>query len=92
MNKKSQAMLKVKMMKESVRCLAFGLASLLPVIGVLWALPALACSFSARQKEKLFWNPARPHRIIGLISATIGGLIWGAFATIVIFHMLNPGE
>jgi len=91
MNKKSPAVMKVKMMKQSIECLAFGLASLLPVIGVLFAGPALVSSFSARQKEKLFWNPARPHRIIGLICGALGGLIWGAVAMIVVYHMLNPG-
>jgi len=91
MNTRSPAILKARMMKQSIACLAFGVASLLPVIGVLCALPALVYSFSARQKEKLFWNPAKPQRIIGLISAALGGLVWGAVATIVIYHILNPG-
>jgi hypothetical protein len=78
------------MMKQSIRCLVLGLFSLLPVIGAGYAPFALWYSFTSRQKEKQFWNPAKPHRIIGLICAALGGLIWGAVDTIWIYHRINP--
>ena len=90
MNKPGQAGLKIKMMKQSTSCLALGVASLLPVIGVCFAAAALWDSYSARRKERLFWNPARSHRIIGLILVAFGGLVWGAIDTIIIFHLMNP--
>jgi hypothetical protein len=85
----SKAEVKIKMMKASVRCLIFGLLSLLPVIGVPFALAGFWSSFSARKSEKYFWNPARPQRIIGLLCAALGGLIWGGVDTVLIYHALN---
>jgi hypothetical protein len=81
---------KLKMMKQSTKCLGLGLFSLIPVLGAGYVPFALWYSFSARQKEKLFWNPARPHRIIGLICAAFGGLVWGAVDTIAIYRVINP--
>jgi hypothetical protein len=83
------AAVKIKMMKASLRCLTFGLLGLLPIIGVPFALAALWASFSARKREKHFWNPARSHRIVGLICAAFGALIWGAVDTILIYHACN---
>lgn len=81
---------KMKMMKASTRCLTLGLLSLFPIIGVGYAPFALWYSYSARRREKMFWNPARPHRAIGLVCAAMGGLIWGGIDTIWIYHLLNP--
>ena len=89
MKTKSPAMLKLKMMKTSIRCLVMGLLGLLPLIGVPFALAALWSSFVARQQEKQFWNPAKPHQVIGLICASLGALIWGAVDTILIYHAMN---
>ena len=80
---------KIKMMKASVRCLAFGLLGLLPIIGVPFALAGFWASFSARRQERYFWNPAKPHRIVGLICAAIGALVWSAVDTILIYHAFN---
>ncbi len=80
---------KLKMMKGSLRCLTLGLLGLLPLIGVPFALAALWASFSARKKEKLFWNPAKPHRILGLICAAFGALLWSVVDTILIYHACN---
>jgi hypothetical protein len=74
-------------MQASTRCLALGLLSLLPILGAAYAPFALWFSYSARRKEKTFWNPAKLHRIIGLICAALGGLIWGALDTIWIYHI-----
>ncbi len=85
----TSAAAKLKMMKASMRCLVLGLMSLIPVIGVGYAVFALWYSFSARQQERNFWNPAKPPRIIGLVCATLGALVWGAVDTIVIFNAFN---
>jgi hypothetical protein len=90
MKTKSVPMQKLTMMKQSIGCMALGLAGMLPVIGICCAIIAFYLSYAARQKEKLFWNPARPHRIIGLVSAAFGALVWGGVDTIVIFRILNP--
>jgi len=80
---------KVRMMKSSVRCLTFGLLGLLPIIGVPFALAGIWSSFVAHKQEKSFWNPAKPHRIAGLVCAAIGLLVWGALDTIIIFNAFN---
>lgn len=80
---------KLKMMRSSLRCLTLGLLGLLPLIGVPFALAALWASYSARRIEKQFWNPAKPHRIVGLICAALGALLWSAVDTILIYHACN---
>ena len=79
---------KIKMMQASLRCLVFGILGLLPVIGVPFALVGLAASYSARKYERYFWNPAKPQRIMGLICAAVGALIWSAVDTIFMYHSL----
>ena len=85
----TKAAVKIQMMKASVRCLTFGLLGLLPMIGVPFALAALWASFSARKQEKYFWNPAKPHRIIGLICAALGALVWSFVDTILIYNAVK---
>lgn len=89
MKTKTPAMLKLRMMKTSIRCLGLGMLGLLPLIGLPFALAALWSSFVARRQEKQFWNPAKPHQVTGLICASLGALIWGAVDTILIYHSIN---
>ena len=72
----NNAAAKIQMLKGSMRCFAFGLLGLLPVIGLPFAFAALWMSGSARVKEKQFWNAARPYRIIGTACAAIGPVFW----------------
>jgi hypothetical protein len=81
---------KIQMMQASLRCLADGLLSWLPFVGAIFAMFALWYSFCASQREKKFWNPAKPHRVIGVVSAFFGGLLWGVIDMIIIYHILNP--
>jgi hypothetical protein len=85
----NHAIAKLKMMKASIRCLTLGLLGLLPLIGVPFALAALWSSFSARRMERQLWNPAKPHRVIGLVCASLGALIWSIVDTILIYHTCN---
>ena len=85
----TKAVEKIRMMKSSLRCLMFGLLGLLPLIGVPFALAALWLSFRARGQEKYFWNPAKPHRIVGLICASLGALVWSWVDTILIYQAVN---
>lgn len=87
MKSETPVTLKLKMMKASTRCLTLGILSFFPVLGVGYALFALWYSYSARRQERLFWNPAKPHRIIGLVCAALGGLIWGAIDTIWVYQI-----
>lgn len=89
MKTETPAIAKLKMMKASIRCLTLGLLGWLPLIGVPFALAALWSSYVARRQESRFWNPAKPHRVIGLICAALGALIWGAVDTILIYNACN---
>jgi hypothetical protein len=86
----SNADAKIKMLKGSLKCFAFGLVGFLPVIGLPFALMALWISGRVRAKEKLFWNAARPYRIWGAVCAALGTVFWGFTLTIIIYHAVNP--
>ena len=82
---------KIQMMKESIRCLVFGLLGLLPVIGLPFALAALWISGQARVKEKRFWNAARPYRILGVVCAAVGTILWGFILMLIVYHAASHG-
>jgi hypothetical protein len=67
---------KFRMMQASIRCLVFGLLSLLPVIGLPFAVAALVLSGGIRRQEKQLWNPAQPYRLIGVVCAALGTIAW----------------
>jgi hypothetical protein len=67
---------KIQMIKSSIKCFAFGLLGLLPIIGLPFALAALWISGRVRVKEKQFWNAARHYRIWGVVCAAIGAVVW----------------
>ena len=80
---------KLAMMKESMRCLVFGVLALLPIIGVPFALMALWSSCVASRRERQLWNPGRRHRIAGLLCPSFGALVWSVFDTILIYHAVS---
>lgn len=89
MKNPNQAAQKLQMMSASIRCLVFGLLGLLPLIGVPFALAGLWSSSLASRHESKFWNPAKPQRVLGLVCASLGALIWSAVDTIIIYHVIN---
>ena len=82
------AVQKIKMMKASLRCLTFGLLGLLPIIGLPFALAAAWTSGCVRKQEKIFWNPARPQRLLGFICAIVGAVIWTSVDSFLIFRAI----
>jgi hypothetical protein len=80
---------KIRMMKASIRCLAFGLLGMLPVIGLPFALAAMWSSYRARREEKRLWNPAKAHRVMGLVCAAGSALVWSVVDTIAIYNAVN---
>jgi hypothetical protein len=89
MKTENVASAKLKMMQASIHCLTFGLLGLLPLIGVPFALAGLWASHTARRLERNFWNPAKPHRVIGLICAALGALVWSCVDTVIIYNLVN---
>jgi hypothetical protein len=80
---------KLKMMKASIRCLVFGLFGLLPVVGLPFAAAALVSSGQARLREKRFWNPAKPYRLIGVVCAALGTIFWFIVLSLIIYNNVS---
>ena len=87
----TNAAAKIQMLKSSMQCFVFGLLSLLPVIGLPFALAALWISGRVRVKEKRFWNAARPYRIWGVACAAVGTIFWGFILMLVLFNAASRG-
>ena len=85
----TNAVAKIQMLKSSMKCFVFGLLSLLPVIGLPFALAALWISGRVRMKEKQLWNAARPYRIWGVACAAVGAILWGFILMLIIYNIAN---
>lgn len=75
-NSSTIAAAKLKMMKWSMRCFIDGLLGFIPIIGLGFALTALWVSGRVRQQEKLYWNPAKTYRVIGVACAAVSAVLW----------------
>lgn len=84
----NDAMAKIKMLQESTQCLVFGLLGFLPVIGLPFAFAALWIGRRARNREKHYWNAAKPYRIWGVIFALISIL---SALTVIVINSIAPG-
>jgi hypothetical protein len=80
---------KITMMQASIRCLAFGLLGLLPIIGLPFGMAALWLSGRARWQERQFWNPAKPYRIIGVTCAALGTIGWFIIGALIVFQAVT---
>jgi hypothetical protein len=83
---------KIRMLKGSVRCFAFGLLGLIPLIGLPFALSALWISGRVRAKEKQLWNAARPYRIWGVVLAAAGTLFWFLIVVLIAYNSIGNGN
>ena len=79
---------KIKMMKGSIRCLIYGVLSLLPVIGLPFGLAALWISGRIRTKEKQLWNAAKPYRQIGVACGALGTILWAAILLFIFGNLI----
>ena len=80
---------KIRMMKASLRCHNYGLAAFIPFFGPLLGIAAAIESGRARGYEKRFWNPARTQRLIGLICAAFGTMLWTTVDLLIIWNIVN---
>lgn len=64
------------MLKDSTRCLVYGLLGLLPFIGLPFALIALWLAGRVRVREKKYWNAAKSYCFWGGASAAFGAIFW----------------
>lgn len=85
----NDAAAKITMIRCSRRCFGFGLAGMLPFIGLPFAVLALWNGGRARVRERQYWNAAKPYRIWGVVCAGIGTIIWALVAGILIFNAVT---
>ena len=76
---------KVRVIEQSLRCFVFGLLSLIPLLGLPFAVLAVFRHLNARSQGDREWNPAKLYLVWGFGLAWLGGLIsLGALALFVI--------
>ena len=66
------AMLKLRMMEKSLRCFGYGFASLLPLLGFIFGIAALAQFVGSRRPTTVPWNAAASYRWSGAGLALLG--------------------
>ncbi len=74
---------KIRVIEQSVGCQSFGAWSLVPVIGVGFAIAAMRRYWRVRAEVGDGWNPARPQLIRGAILAWTGVIVTLATITFV---------
>jgi len=83
------AAMKIKMLRESIRCLIFGLLSFIPVLGFPFAVAALWLSGRVRLMEKAHWNAAGRYRVIGTLCAAVTSIAWFFLISLIIYHVVS---
>lgn len=74
---------KIRVLEGSLRCFVFGLCSLIPILGVGFAIAAGRARWSVRRAYKGRWNPARRYLRWGTGLACVGALLGAGLITIV---------
>ena len=75
---------KVRVIEQSLRCFAFGLLSLIPLLGLPFAILAVVRQVNAMPQSDQEWNPAKPYLVWGFGLAWLGGLISLAALAIIV--------
>lgn len=84
---------KVQVIERSLRCFAFGITGLLPVIGVPFAVIALNNFTQVKRHKGSIWNPAGRYLGTGALCATAGlGLSLLIVSAIAIQILLSPAS
>ena len=78
------------MMERSLGCAWLGIAGLIPLVGVPFAVAALGCSARVRAAQRRFWNPARSYQRWGFAMGTAGMAISFATAVLIACRVANP--
>lgn len=71
----SPPLVRVRMIRQSLACFAWGCLGLVPGLGLLFALRAWMRSAAVLHAERSTWNPARGYRVAGVTLARAGILL-----------------
>ena len=76
---------KIRVIEQSLRCFVFGCLSLIPLLGLPFAILAIVRHLNVWSQGDARWNPAKAYLLWGFGLAWLGGLIsLGALAVFVI--------
>ena len=76
---------KIRIIEQSLACFVLGLLSLIPLLGLPFAILAIVRHLNAWSQGEQEWNPAKPYLLWGFGLAWLGGLIsLGALAILVL--------
>jgi len=83
---------KTVMINSSMRCFTYGLISLLPGIGLPFAILSLWNGVRARSREKKYWNAAKPYRIWGDVFVMLAIIFWLLVAFLIAYSTIVGGS
>jgi len=78
-----------KVIEKSLNCLDFGIASLIPAVGIVFAMVAFARFRFAIVEANDRWNPARLHLYFGAALAALSLLAHAVIATVIYLKVLR---
>ena len=78
-----------KVIEKSLSCLDFGIASLIPVAGLVFAMFAFARFNFAIGETNDRWNPARVHLYAGIVLAILSILTHAVLGVIIYLKILR---
>ena len=74
---------RIQVIEGSLRCFAYGLMSLVPVLGVAASLITFQEYGSTRSQAGPDWNPARRYLVLGYVLGWFGFATTGALAGLI---------
>ncbi len=85
----AESLVKIQMLRGSLRCFVFGLFGLIPFIGLAFAIMALWLSGRIRAQEKVLWNAGRIYRVWGMGFAAFSAVVWSGIFMLILFRLLS---
>jgi uncharacterized membrane protein len=80
---------RISLIERSLRCFAYGWLSLIPLVGLGFAILAVRTHLKARAVEGMEWNPAKVYLHLGFSLAWLGGLVSLMALALSMFILLN---
>lgn len=66
------AVVRVRVIRQSLRCFAWAWVGIIPLVGLPFAFRAFVESNRAVRSRSVTWNPAERYRVAGVVLARIG--------------------
>jgi hypothetical protein len=80
---------KIRVIEQSLRCFVFGVLSLVPLLGLPFAVLAVGLHLKVWTEVQREWNPAKLYLLWGYGLAWLGGLISLGALAIFVFALMK---